>query len=248
MKYVIIIVFGFLAQFVDAIAGGGGLISIPALMAAGLPAHYALGTNKFGAAFGTIASAYNFIKNNKVYKRLIAYWICFSVIGASIGSSMVNYIPESILNFLIATMLLIVTAYTVFKKGFGNTNAFTDIDSKVIAQGCIMALFFGFYDGFFGPGTGSFLIFTMIYLFKFDFLTASAHAKLLNLASCLSALTIFIIYRKVLFVEGSVLAVGMLCGGIVGSKLVIKNGVKLVKPIFIIVSISFIIKLIYQIL
>lgn len=237
---------GFLAAFVDSIAGGGGLISIPVLMAVGLPSHLTLGTNKFASSAGTCSSAYRYIKSGKTNKELLFKLVPFTILGAIIGVRTVLSIDERILNVLVFVMILSVAVYTFRAKDLGSENKFEELTDKGVKFGILMAFLLGFYDGFFGPGTGTFLTFGFIKIYGFDFLHASANTKILNLISNLTALILFIFSGQVNYTVGIVFALSMILGGYVGAKTAIKNGPKLIRPIFLIMAMFVVVKLVYQ--
>lgn len=243
LKVIYLCFFGFLAQFVDSIAGGGGLISIPALFAFGVPPHFALGTNKFGAMFGTVSSSIAFIRSKNIHKELLMYMIPCTILGAVLGVNTVLMINQKILNAIVLVLLLVVCAYTVLKKDMGSEDRFTGMSRKNIVIGCAIALSLGFYDGFFGPGAGSFLIFSFITFLGFNFLQSCGNGKILNACSGVTSFIVFALHGKVIYSIGIPLAMSMIVGALVGTRLAISNGAKLIKPIFILISISFIIKL-----
>lgn len=242
-KLILLCMFGFLAQFIDSIAGGGGLISIPALMTFGIPPHFALGTNKFGAMFGTVSSTIGFIKSKKVHTPLLKYLVPCAAIGAVLGVNTVLLINQKYLNGLVLILLFIVSIYTIVKKDMGDEDKFTGIDRRNIIIGCVIAFILGFYDGFFGPGTGAFLIFAFINFLGFDFLHSCGNAKVLNMVSAITSFIVFAINGKIIYSVGIPFAISMILGAVVGTRVAIQNGKRLIKPIFILISVSFIIKL-----
>lgn len=237
---------GFLAAFIDSIAGGGGLISMPVLLMAGLSPHLALGTNKFAGAFGCFSSAYRYKKSGKTNNELLKKLIPFTIFGCILGVKCVLSISDTILNILVFIMILVVAIYTYFKKDLGSENTFETLTSKNIKLGIIMAFSLGFYDGFFGPGTGTFLVFALIKIYGFDFLHASANTKILNFTSNFTALILFMFNGQILYNIAIFYAISMAIGGYVGAKVAIKKGSTLIKPIFLVMAIGVAIKLIYQ--
>ena len=230
----IIISFGFLAAFIDAVVGGGGLISIPALLAIGMPPSLALGTNKLASAFGSLTSAIKFLKSGNVDKKIV---FIFAVGGASLAT----FLPSEVLKPLVIVILTLVLIYTIFKKEWGNVRTFSKFTiSKAIAFISLLLLI-GFYDGFLGGGTGSFMLFVLL-MFGFDFLSAAGNAKVLNFASNVGALTLFIILGQVNIAYGLIMAVSMVIGSYTGAHFAIKKGVGYVKIVFIIVTILLILK------
>ncbi|MCT4618163.1 MAG: TSUP family transporter [Marinisporobacter sp.] len=243
MKIVYLCFFGFLAQFVDSIAGGGGLISIPALFAFGIPPHFALGTNKLGAIFGTVSSSAKFIQSKKVHFPMLKYMIPATILGAIVGVNTVLLIDQKILNIVVTILLFVVCIYTIFKKDLGSEDHFSGMDRKNIIIGVIIAFTLGFYDGFFGPGAGSFLIFSFITFLGFDFLISCGNAKILNTTSVITSFIVFAFHGKVIYSIGIPMGICMMLGALLGTQLAIKNGAKLIKPIFIVISICFMFKL-----
>lgn len=248
LKIIYLCFFGFLAQFIDSIAGGGGLVSIPALFAFGIPPHFALGTNKFGAMFGTVSSSIGFIRSKNIHITMLKYMVPCTIVGAVLGVNTVLLIDQKILSGIILVLLAVVCLYTVLKKDLGSTDAFSGVNRKNIIIGCSIAFILGFYDGFFGPGTGSFLIFSFITFLGFDFLVSCGNAKVLNAFSGITSFIVFALHGKVIYSVGIPLAISMILGAMVGTKLAIKNGSKLIKPIFLMVSLGFIIKLSLELL
>ncbi|OLN33754.1 TSUP family transporter [Desulfosporosinus metallidurans] len=242
----IICVLGFLAAAVDAIAGGGGLISLPALLMVGVPPHLALGTNKFAASLASLNSSITFARSGKVHFTLVKWQIPFTFIGAALGVWAVLSVSSVFLNKAVLILILLVGIYTMAHKSLGLEDKFQGLNSYNVVIGCLFALSLGFYDGFFGPGTGSFLIFAFITVFGFDFVAASANSKVLNFTSNFASLLLFAWNGKILFSYGIPMAIFMILGSFVGTRLAIQRGAKLVKPIFITMSLLVAAKLIYQ--
>lgn len=246
LDLLIICTLGFLAAAVDAIAGGGGLISLPALLLVGVPPHLALGTNKFAASMASLNSSITFARSGKVHFPLVKWQIPFTLIGAFLGAWSVLLVSSEFLSKAVLVMILFVGIYTMVHKTLGMKNNFKGLNSGNIVLGCLFALALGFYDGFFGPGTGSFLIFAFIALFGFDFVVASANSKVLNFTSNFASLLIFAWHGKILLFYGIPMAIFMILGSYIGTKLAIQRGAELVKPIFITMSLLVAVKLIYQ--
>ena len=223
----------FLASFTDAIAGGGGIISVPTYLIAGLPAHYALGTNKLSAGLGTIASTGRFIKNGYVDWKLGVPSIVLALIGAHFGTSLQLMIEEKYLQYL----LLIVLPELPEEKG-------EIAPKKQMAIVCAASLVVGAYDGFYGPGTGTFLLLIFCNLAKMDVRTAGGNVKLVNLASNMGALFTSLMSGKVFIALGLIGTVTSVLGHYIGSGLAIKSGSKIVKPTVVIVLILLAVKVI----
>ncbi|KYH28952.1 MULTISPECIES: TSUP family transporter [Clostridium] len=237
---------GFLASFVDSIAGGGGLISVPAFLFAGVSPHLALGTNKFCSSSGAFTSAFKFVKSKKINSNLLKFLIPFNLIGAILGVKAVLKLDESFLYPIVLAMILFVGIYTIFSKSIGSENKFKEITKLNLILGILLAFSLGFYDGFFGPGTGSFLIFGLIKIFGFDFVQAAGNGKLLNFTSNITSLVVFAVNRQIDYMIGIPVALAMILGARLGTSLAINKGSKLIKPIFITMSLAVAGKLIIQ--
>ncbi|MCK5780108.1 MAG: TSUP family transporter [Psychrilyobacter sp.] len=226
----------FIAGFVDSIAGGGGLISTPILLLVGLPPHLALGTNKLAASAGTLVSSHTFFKSKKLNFQLLKMMIPFAFIGAVLGVITLQFITPNILKTLIPFMIFGVALYTIFSRKVGMIDHFKGFTPKNKTLGKILTSILGFYDGFFGPGTGTFFMFGLVKIFGFDFTVATANTKVLNLTTGIAALLTFLWNGQVNFKYGFLSAIFMILGAKLGSKMAIKNGAKFIKPIFIIMS------------
>ena len=239
---------GFLSAFIDAIAGGGGLISVPAYLMVGFPPHYTLGTNKFSASSGSLVSALRFAKSGKVDKFLLKRLLPFSLLGAITGVTTVLLLDPNILKPIVLFMLLGVGIYSFLAKDVGLKDKFVETNNKTLILGMIFAFVMGFYDGFFGPGAGSFIIFGLIKIYGFDFVRASGNAKAMNFTSNFTSLILFAINGKIYYLMGIPMAIFMVLGASVGSKLAIKEGAKFIRPIFITMSILVAVKMFYELL
>ena len=234
-----LICMGFLAGFIDAIAGGGGLISLPALSITGMPIALVLGTNKLQASVGTSVAVYKYYKNGLINFKTVYKGLIMGFVGASLGTITAVYISNSFMKLLIPILMILVFIFTIFNKNLG-----VDKGKKRMSEILFFSIFgflLGFYDGFFGPGTGNFWIISIVFFLGYTFLQASGYAKVLNLKSNLFSLFVFIYFGHIDFILGLIMAIGNFFGGYVGSKMVILKGSKLVRPIFIcIVGISII--------
>lgn len=236
----------FAAAFMDAIAGGGGLISVPAFVASGLPVHVALGTNKMAATFSVLGSAAKYFTSGKVNFKLIRFPIIAGAIGAVLGVCTVNYAREEILEPLIFILLVAVAVYTFVNKNMGITNEFQGQTLKNTVYGTILSLVMCFYIGFFGPGGGSFLLFGILKVYKFDFIRASGNAKVLNLVANFASLVTFIYFGKVSYLYSILVGVVMFIGAQCGAKYAIKKGSKFIRPFFLAVSVITIAKMAFE--
>ena len=230
-----LIVMGFIAAFIDAVVGGGGLISIPTLMCTGLPPVQVLGTNKIASIMGAITSFATFIRSGKVDMQLIKKLFPISLIGSACGVLAVQMIPSDFLRPLIVVMLILVVIYSIFKKDWGSKSTYKGMTTRMLLSSMLFAFTFGFYDGFFGPGTGSFLLFAFLCI-GFDFLGAAANARALNFASNVSAAALFTYFGAVNFSYGIPMGIAMIAGAFCGARMALSKGTGYVRPLFIFVT------------
>ncbi len=230
----ILLTAGFVAAFIDSTVGGGGLISLPTLLLF-LPPNLALGTNKLAGTISSMTSSYSFFRSGKVNIELIRWLFWLSLAGSIAGALVVQSIPSSFLRPLVVCMLVIVAIYTVCKKEWGSESTYPGITRRVMTLGGLAAVGLGFYDGFFGPGAGSFLIFAFLFL-GFDFVEASGNAKALNLASNIGSLGTFMLLDCVIYQYGLIMGIGMLLGAVAGSQVAIRKGTAYVRPLFLTVT------------
>ncbi|MFB6365008.1 sulfite exporter TauE/SafE family protein [Paenibacillus elgii] len=227
-----LVIVGFAAAFIDSVVGGGGLIAVPALMFTGLPTNMVLGTNKLGGTLSSLTSTASFLFSGKINGKLVLLLFPLSFIGSALGTYTIHLVPSTFLKPMVVGLLIVILIYTLLKKnwdGSGQQVRFTFASGLATAV-CAFAL--GFYDGFFGPGTGSFLLFLFLML-GFDFVGASANAKVLNFASNIASLASFFWLKSVHLGYGLPMGLSMIAGSIVGSQVAIRQGSKYVKPLFI---------------
>ena len=245
MKVLIIIFFGFVGAFINATVGGGGLITLPVLLSVGLPPSAAIATNKLAATMGNLTSSLTFFKAGKIDLKLVGPILPFVFIFSMLGAWTVHLMDSELLRPLIIVMLIVVLIYTFLKKNWGQTEERKPLTWKRGALFFASLLLIGFYDGFFGPGTGSFVMFVFL-IAGFDFLQAAGNAKLLNFASNIAALIMFLILGEVVFVYGLIMGIAMIAGAFVGTKFALSKGTSFVRMLFIIMTIVLIIKNIYD--
>jgi uncharacterized protein len=233
---VFLFITGFSSAFIDSTVGGGGLISLPALLFTGIPPALALGTNKLAGTIGSFTSMMSYLKSGKVSRKLVTFLFPLSLIGSIAGADLVRHMPSSFLKPLVIVLLVAVTLYTILKRNFGMESHFQGITRKTAMVLVSAAAVIGFYDGFFGPGTGSFLAFAFMAV-GFDFVQSSGNARTLNFASNIGALLTFFWLHAVNVEYGLVMGISMLFGAIAGSQVAIRKGVTYVRPIFICVTI-----------
>lgn len=238
----------FLAGFVDAIGGGGGLISLPGYLFAGLPAHAAVATNKLSSAIGTSFSCYKYFKNGYADLKLAVPGIIMALIGAQVGAHFALIVSDEIFRTILLIALPVIAIYTFFKKDLNPD--LTKIPPRHIQYilVALISLTVGAYDGFYGPGAGTFFILLYTSIVKMDVLTASGNTKLVNLASNISALCAFIIGGEVYFKLGLITSIFSIAGHLCGSSLAIKKGSKLVRYIILAVIGILTVKMIIEIM
>jgi uncharacterized protein len=226
---------GFIAAFIDSVVGGGGLISLPALLLAGIPPGLALGTNKLAGTLSSLTSTLSFMASGKINYRLVRWLFPLALIAAGVGAWSVTLIPSEFLKPLVIGMLVIVAIYTAFKKSWGDISTYRGLTRYTAWASAVVASIIGYYDGFFGPGTGSFLIFAFL-LLGFDFVVAAGNAKALNFASNIGSLLVFMWLGRVSFVYGLPMGIAMIAGALTGSRVAIRHGTSYVKPLFLVVT------------
>lgn len=231
----ILVVFGFLAAFIDSVVGGGGLIALPALLFTGLTPAAAVATNKLAGTIGSLTSTVMFYRSGELNLKSVYKLFPLTFIGSMIGAWTVHLMNPELLKPLMLIMLAVVAIYTIFKKDWGSIS--TDKKFAIHHQIIFMLVIFaiGFYDGFIGPGTGSFLIFAFL-MMGFNFLKAAGNAKFLNFGSNISALLMFIFLGQVNYAYGIPMGLAQVAGAIVGSKFAIKRGSGYVRALFIVVT------------
>jgi uncharacterized membrane protein YfcA len=251
MELLIIFGGGIISGTIDAIAGGGGLIMLPLLLLTGTPINLALGTNKLCGTFGVLTSSLKFAQTKQIAWIPCIYMGFPAVIGALLGSRVAKYLPSTLAEPIILTLLIIITLIVLFKPEFGmkiETAPFEtqQLNFYQIAKLGLLGLVLGFHDGFFGPGTGTFLVFVFISICSLDFLRATGSAKVINFLTNLTALLSFISLGNVDYYKGLVGAIGIVIGSYIGAILATRKGAKLIKPLFVMMSFFLIGKLILR--
>lgn len=247
-NFIFLCVAGFLAAMVDSIAGGGGIISLPAFLFCGVPPHMALGTNKFASTCASFVSSLKFAGSGKINFKLLKFTAPFTFLGAIIGVKCALTLKPAYLNIIVLVMLLFVGIYSLLSKTVGANDNFNGLNSKNIFWGIILAFSLGFYDGFFGPGTGSFLIFALISIYGFDFVNAGGNAKIMNFISNITSLILFAFSGQINYLYGVPVAIFMMVGARIGTKLALTKGAKLIKPIFVAMSLAVAVKILFSIM
>lgn len=237
-QYLLIGIMSFAAGFIDSIAGGGGLISLPAYISIGVPPHYALGTNKLSSTCGTSFATFRFFRHGSIDPRVALFSAVGALIGSPLGARLALIVDEGIIKILLIVLLPVVAFFVLFKKNFGIEDSSARLSGiRIAVLSAAIGFGIGMYDGFFGPGTGTFLILAFTGLLGLSLVRASGNAKVVNLSSNVGALVTFLLSGRVFIVLGLIAAVFNVAGNWIGSGLAIKRGAKVIRPVFV-VSIS----------
>jgi uncharacterized membrane protein YfcA len=234
----------FFAGFIDSIAGGGGLIQLPALLI-GLPKSETaevLGTNKLSAVFGTTTAAALYRKQIKPDPKILLAMGVPAFLGSAGGAVLASNIPTSSMRPMVLVLLIIVAVYTWFKPDLGKFEDLRHLPKRRVQIAAFAGVVIGFYDGIFGPGTGSFLMLILVASLGYAFITASAIAKVVNVATNVGAIMVFGINGAVLWQIGIILGVANISGAVLGARLAIKGGSTLVRKVFLLVTVALIVK------
>jgi uncharacterized membrane protein YfcA len=235
---------GLAAGFVDSIAGGGGLITLPVLLNLGFRPQQALGTNKLQAVFGSGSAAWHYAQAGTVSLRDCIRGFIITLIGAALGTFTVQRLNPSFLKHIIPFLLGAVALYTLLKPRLGAKDTHPRMSRGWFDL--TFGLLIGFYDGFFGPGTGTFWTMAFMLGLGFNMTKATGAAKVVNFASNLSSLALFLAGKNVLFGAGLVMGFGQVLGARIGSRMVIVRGTRFIRPVFLTVVIVLTLKLIYD--
>jgi uncharacterized membrane protein YfcA len=234
----------FFAGFIDSIAGGGGLIQLPALLI-GLPKSETaevLGTNKLSAVFGTTTAAALYRKQIRPDPKILLAMGVPAFLGSAGGAVLASKIPTSSMRPMVLVLLIIVAIYTWFKPDLGKFENLRHLPKRRVQIAALAGVVIGFYDGIFGPGTGSFLMLILVASLGYAFITASAIAKVVNVATNVGAIMVFGINGAVLWQIGIILGVANISGAVLGARLAIKGGSTLVRKVFLLVTVALIVK------
>tara|TARA_B100000965_G_scaffold86257_1_gene69815 strand:+ start:483 stop:1232 length:750 start_codon:yes stop_codon:yes gene_type:complete len=230
--YIILFFVALIASAIDAIAGGGGLLVVPTMLLLGMNPLVTLGTNKLQSCFGTATSSFNYYKNGLLKEKNIYFLISLSFIGSLIGTLLVSQLSNELLANLIPILLISAAIFLILNKG----NRLNISKSLMIAFTPLI-LIIGFYDGFFGPGTGTFFVLTFLIIKERNLMEATAATKVLNFTSNFASYIVFQTKGFVIIELALIMAIAQIIGAYVGSKLAIKNGEKFVRPVIVLISI-----------
>lgn len=249
MTYILLFAFAFLAGFIDSIVGGGGLIQMPALLIlfSTMPIPTLMGTNKFAAFSGTSIATLRYVKQVKIPWGAILPAIFTALVFSFLGARVVSSINKEDIKIIVLCLLIAVAVYTFLRKDFGLNHAPKLNMQQTVVYSLLTGATIGFYDGFFGPGTGSFLIVIFISLFGFNFLVSSVSAKLVNCATNISALAYFIYTGQIAYEIAIPVALFNMAGSFFGAKLAIKKGSGFIRVLFLFIVTCMILKFGYDI-
>jgi uncharacterized protein len=231
----------FVAGFVDSIAGGGGLLALPALLIAGLDPVAALATNKLQGTFGTASATYAFWKNGRLNPAAHIPAVIMVFIGAALGVLAVAYAPTQLLSALMPVVLIVIAVYFTLSPRLGETSSHPRLQPVAFSFGLAPAI--GFYDGVFGPGTGSFFMLALVSLFGVGLIDATGRTKLFNFTSNIASLLMFALGGKIVWTIGLCMGVGQFIGAQCGARLAIRDGAAIIRPLLVVVCIAMAIKL-----
>lgn len=234
---------GVAAGFVDSIAGGGGLITLPVLMNLGLAPQDALGTNKLQACFGSGSATWHYGRAGLIRFKASLAGVAFTAIGAGLGTLLVRQLDPVFLNRAIPVLLAAIALYVLFRPKLG-AEALRPRMEESLFHACF-GLLIGFYDGFFGPGTGTFWAMAYMLGVGFDMTRATAHTKLMNFTSNVVSLLVFLEGGHVKYAAGLAMGLGQVAGARLGARVVIRNGARFIRPVFIVVVLAITVKLLY---
>lgn len=242
--FALLLLAGLVAGFIDAIAGGGGLITVPALLWAGLPVDAALGTNKMQSCCGTALAVRNYARAGLVHWREVRAGVLVTLVFAALGAWCVGRLDPVLLRRVIPWLLIGIAVYTVLSPRMGEVKNAARLSPLTFALLGGAAL--GFYDGIFGPGTGSFWTLACVILAGMELRRATAFTKVMNLTSNLASLAVFLAAGAVRFEIAAVMIAGQLAGAHLGSHMVIKNGPAIIRPVLLVTVLALAGKLIVE--
>lgn len=232
------------ASIIDTLAGGGGLITIPALILAGLPPLFALGTNKFQSFAGTITATATLIKKKKITFSEIKFLMLYAFIGSALGTIAIQFIDTKVINFIIPIVLFLIGIYFIFMPSTKTIKKEAKLSESTYKKTIVPII--GFYDGALGPGTGSFFSVSAIALRAHDLIKATALAKAMNFATNVASMIVFLFYGKIVFYVGITMMIGQVIGGFIGANFLIKINPNLLRAIVVLVCFIMLIKYVTQ--
>lgn len=238
----------FFAGFIDAIVGGGGLIQTPAslIILGNFPVASVLATVKIPSFSGTLVAAHQYLRKVNINWKLVSVICTITFFASYAGSQLLLHVSNRFMKPVLLIVLTMVAVYTFRKKDFGQKNEQAHHPKNDLKWAVLMSLLIGFYDGFIGPGTGSFFILAFIGFLGFDFLQASAHAKLANLATNLGSITLFIFRGKIMWAVAVPMAISNALGGLIGARVAIIKGNRFIRVFFLLVVAATLLRFMYD--
>ena len=240
----------FIGGFVDAIGGGGGLITLPAYIISGFPVIFAIGTNKISSVMGTSIAVIKFIRDGYMNLKLSIFGVIFALIGSSLGAKTALLISDHIFKIMML-FVLPVTAYYVFKSQDllrNESNSDSEITTRTYIICVLVAFFLGFYDGFYGPGAGTFMLLLMAGAGRLSVQKANGAAKAINFATNIAAVAVYFVNGKAILSVGITAGIFSILGNYIGARFFEKGGAKIVRPIILVVLSLFFVRVIYDLL
>lgn len=235
----------FLAGFVDAVAGGGGLVSLPAYMLSGIPVHSAIATNKLSASMGTTIATGTFAKNGFIPWKQAAFCAVCALVGSAIGANLALIVSDGVFKIIMLVVLPLTGLYVIRKKDITSDKP-PFSEKKTILISMVCAFFIGGYDGFYGPGTATFLILLLTALAHMDLFKAGGVTKAINLTTNVTSLVVYLINGKVLIPLGLTAGLFSICGNYLGARFFKEGGSKVVRPLIIVVLVVFFVRIVYE--
>jgi uncharacterized membrane protein YfcA len=249
LVYCIVCPLLFLAGFVDAVAGGGGLISLPAYLIAGLPIHTAIGTNKFSMGMGTAVATYRFAKSGYIHWKLAFFCAVCALVGSAVGAELALMIDDSVFKIVMLVILPATGLYVLFGKGLNRTGETDSLSPrKTLLLGMVIALVIGMYDGFYGPGTGTFLLLLLTGVAHMKLSDANGLTKVINLTTNVTAVVVYLSNGKVCFPLALIAGCFSIAGNYIGTRFFASRGIKAVKPIILLVLAIFFVKVFCEVI
>ena len=236
----------FAAGFIDAIAGGGGLITVPALMLAGVPPAQALATNKVQGVFGAATAAISYARLGLVDPRKQLPEAAIAFLAGLCGAALVSWLPTQALRYGLPVVLIGIALFFALRPGLDDNDRIRRITPGAFAVIVVPAI--AFYAGLVGPGTGAFFMLSFVMLAGYGILKATAHTKLLNFASNLGGLTAFALVGQPLWLLGAAMALAQVAGAMLGARLAMRSGARVIKPLLVLTSTGLALRLIWQLL
>ncbi len=246
MQYLIVCPLIFLGGFVDAIAGGGGLISLPAYLIAGLPVHMSIGTNKISSAMGTTVTTVKFWKQGYIKPRLCLLCAAFALAGSAGGANLALLVDDRVFRIILLGVLPLTALYVFRSKAMDTAGKDPLPPGKTVCVACALALLLGVYDGFYGPGTGTFLLLLLTGLAHMSLNDAAGATKVINLSTNIAALVTYLVNGQVLLPLGLTAGLFGIAGNYLGARSFTAKGSKIVKPLIGLVLSVFFVRVVYE--